>query len=405
MELSCRIYIEGCSARLCALARMRVGARARGSREIMEKREPKYKPYHGKQEERVYRYSLLDASCDAFGLVGVDMGGLGCCSRYGVYSGTSINSLEGSLVIGGLQHCHSVACCPVCSYSLGIERCNEIGSFIWCVRKQGFGVYLVSLTCSHKMTDDLALLIKRMMSASSAMWRNGSLRRSLKDWGYLGRITSFEVMTHGVNGFHPHLHILLIGSDDLDVDAVGADLLDYWSKSLKSEGLKCNEHGCDVMGYKGVTDYITKMQTELSLLNVTKDMSKGGESMSPMNLLSCWNIERDVSFAREWVDYCIGVKGKRITVWSRGLRDVASMLRKQYNLEIPDDKKEMNGLIIFDDSRQYEKLKPWQWRLLVEMIYQDKIDKVLRLMDDKGIGYYFNRRNYDEFKKIVYGMN
>lgn len=369
----------------------------------MENHEPDYKPYRSKQEERVYRIALLDASKDAFSAVGgADMGGLALCSRArrDMLTNFGIVSSPEGLYLQGLQHCHSISCCPVCSYRLGIDRCNEIGSFIWCVRKETKGVYLVSLTCSHKRKDKLKDLVSRLMNASSFMWRDGSLRRLLKDVGYIGRITSFEVMLMGLNGVHPHLHILLVADSGLDVQFFENLLLMEWKKALNHFGLDCNEHGSDCFGYQGVADYITKMQTELSLLNVTKNMSKGGSSMSPMNVLVSWDLERKMEYARQWVSFVQSMKGKRITIWSRGLKEYAKDLLKKYGLVIEDEKPEGNCLLFLENSKDFSKFKPWEWKLFIECIYQGKIDRVLTVLQSRHVEYYLDNETLKEFYSV-----
>lgn len=369
----------------------------------MEKHEPDYKPYRSKEEERIYRIALLDASKDAFSAVGgADMGGLALCSRArrDVLTDFGIVASSGGLYLQGLQHCHSISCCPVCSYRLGIDRCNEIGSFIWCVRKEKKGVYLVSLTCSHKSKDKLKDLVARLMGASSYMWRDGSLRRLLKSVGYIGRITSFEVMLMGINGVHPHLHILLIADEDLPVDFFSNLLLAEWKKSLNHYGLDCNEHGADCFGYQGVGRYIEKMQTELSLLNVTKNMSKGGSSMSPMNVLVSWDLERKIEYARQWVSFVQSMKGKRITCWSKGLKDYAKELVIKYGLKVEEEIDYGNCLLFLEDSRDFSKFRPWEWRMFVECIYAGKIERVLKVLQDRNVRYYLDNKTLKEFYDV-----
>lgn len=371
----------------------------------MENHEPNsFTPYKSKEGERVYRHHLLDASIDAFSCVGgADMGGLASCCRYstGLF-GSAICATDNGIFLQGVQHCHSISCCPVCSYSLGVERCNEIGSFIWCVRKEHKGVYLVSLDCSHKIDDDFSSLLKSLMSASMAMWRDGSLRRVLSSVGFVGRITSFECMMGGVNGFHPHFHILVIADEGLDVDFLGGLFLAEWKKSLKASGLFCNEHGCDCLGYEGVGDYITKMQSELSLLNATKNYGKGKSgSMSPMQYLRMWDLERNPDYAETWVNYVKTVKGKRVNVWSRGLKDYASRLREKYDIHLKGlDNSDMEGLIVLDNFRDYQKLKPEEWRLLIELIYKGKLDSVRTVLDARHIPYYANNNAINKFLKV-----
>ena len=373
--------------------RARVRARASLYWVIMENHEQSHKtPYWRAEyqlEEKIFRYELLDSSLDAFHNMGVSVGSLGLCSREacGLMDVAICYSSEGGIWLQGRQSCHSVSSCPVCSYNIGVHRVDELNLSIWCFRQFGFGVYLVTLTCHHTAEMSFNDLLLRLGLACNELFRMHEVRNFLKKLGMIGRITSYETMMLGENGYHPHYHILLIADENLDVDYIGKWLLKYWIKCLDKFGLWCNEHGLDCLSYQGVANYITKMASELTLLNFKRS---SGESVTPFQCLKLYHDSKDMEIGKIWVNYCKAVKGKRILVWSRGLKNLAFTMHALLCKNLQHENSRVYGLLHLNNWKDYKRLSPVQWQEIIRQIIRGNLDYVKELLNSVHISNYIN---------------
>lgn len=347
--------------------------------------------------ERIYRYELLDSALQLYKKYGLEdrLSGLCSCSRYSPLKAFGFSVLpDGSVVMEGLNKCHCRSSCPVCGYGEQISTMNEIQRGIWNARHMGFGVYLVTFTFRHGAGDDLSVIQSAFSEARQRLYRNHSYRDFMKSLGYLGRISDYEVQLCGINGFHPHSHELFIMDPDMDLQMVQDLTADYWLEALSSVGLSAKRDiSVDVLGYRGVGDYITKMGAELCLGNYTKDSWDGSSSMSPFRCLAKYHDTQDDYFGVWWVDYVMNVRRKRMLGWSRGLKDRLNVHEFVEDV-IEKDWAELEGhrrsILIIDDPDHLRRLAPWQWCTLREVMNRGDVQAVEDLLRKVRIPYYIN---------------
>jgi hypothetical protein len=254
------------------------------------------------------------------------------CTRWLTYgeSGVELRSYPAlnKAKFSGLQTCSSVWMCPVCAAKITERRRSlELAPALVLARAQGLHVYMVTYTLRHNHSDRLGDLLDGLRKARKASRSGAAYVRIAARHGIVGSIRALEV-THGANGWHPHIHELLF----LDVapDRVGlvADLRAQWDRGLAKAGLKAvNSHGCDVAEtYKHVEEYVAKygkepkwgVAEEMSKQPVKKARDKSGKSA--FQLLSDFTFEGDLKAGALFVEYAQVLHGSRQLYWSPGLK-------------------------------------------------------------------------------------
>ena len=113
----------------------------------------------------------------------------------------------------GLSTCGSTWACPVCEPKIANARALEISRAAAGWDRAGNSVFMVTFTASHALGMLLSALIM-LISSAFRFTISGRPWRTLKDAvGIVGTIRSMEV-THGLNGWHPHLHVLVFVRGD-----------------------------------------------------------------------------------------------------------------------------------------------------------------------------------------------
>lgn len=353
--------------------------------------------------EQSYRYQMLLSAQMLYRMVGLQAklkGLANCCRRYNpAIKGFFLSLYGGDLVVRGRCKCHNRASCPVCSYPKQRSIMSEICRGIWNARRKGYGVYLVTLTFSHGVGDDLGAIQYMMSYARESMYRQGGFRAGMVEMGYIGRITDYEVQLMGVNGSHPHTHELFFGLSGLNLTEIEELYSKYWVPALYEAGLSGRIGvAVKVTGYKGVGDYITKMGSEVCLQNFSKK-SWGGGSLAPMQVLSRYTDIGDQRYADAWIDYVMNIRGKRLIGFSRGLRDCLGMMEFEDVNEV-DDTRNVDVLQVnLDDSR---KLSMCEWYDVCEMMQNGELNSALSYLKSIRISYEIYGGGLNRLRDIVY---
>jgi hypothetical protein len=218
-----------------------------------------------------------------------------------------------------VQRCGSVWICPVCAAQISEGRRQELKDGIDKWTKEGGSVYLLTLTNPHHHGDNLDRLLAGQKKALKYFWSDRKPKEMLQALNKVGHVTATEV-THGVNGWHPHYHILLFFKGQINHKALRSFLATQWQHCCKKAGLKVPsiEHGCDLRDGTYAQQYVSKWGLEDEM---TKGHTKKGRegSATPWDLLrqSEDGCERS---GRLFQQYAGSFKGKRQLHWSRGLK-------------------------------------------------------------------------------------
>lgn len=243
-------------------------------------------------------------------------------------------TVKGAAVYGGLQTCGSVWACPVCAAKVSERRRAELLHAIQVHRDQGGDVLLLTLTNPHRLGDSLAEAVERQ---SYAMSRFNSTRQALKLWASIecvGTVRAWEV-THGVNGWHPHFHLLLFVSAGLDLAELRERFYALWANSCRLAGLPVPEYavpyrlpggglgifwGVDVQDGKQAANYASKWGLESEMTKGHIKKARVVKGRTPFDLLRAKLYDDDRQAAVLFKEFAECFKGRRQLVWSKGLK-------------------------------------------------------------------------------------
>lgn len=250
------------------------------------------------------------------------------CGRYRTGAGdVQVRNVEGTGYYGGLQTCGSIWACPVCSAKIRNTRADEISGSVVRHINAGGGAIFVTLTVPHYAPERLsetfslvASIFRR--SISGAAWVNARER-----YGVLGTIRAIEV-THGENGWHPHLHVLVILRDPSTADAVSAWFSERWRKVAEGYGRRPDPSigavARLVSDPEAVAAYVAKVQDPIGLgAELARSDLKDGRrrsSRTPFAILRSARTTGDVADRDLWREYEAATHGRQAITWSAGLR-------------------------------------------------------------------------------------
>lgn len=352
------------------------GSAVRRRADVLPKQGASDENPEGRRDRRRRRYALQHVAGKL--LPGERVAACMCgCGRGGVE--VVINS-AGVAGYRGLQTCGSVWVCPVCSARVSGVRRAELNSLLGWGRGMGYSPVMMTLTLSHHARMSLHDVLEALKDAKrklhqSKAWRAISGR-------VVGHVTATEV-TYGANGWHPHLHMLLLVTGGVD-DAVGllAGLRGTWIKILGRMGYYANDHALQVQGAAAAGDYVAKWGAaeELSLSTTKGGSSPSNGGLHPFQLLERAAGDLYGVDAGLFIEYAQEFKGRRQLVWSLGLKRAVGIVEVA-DAEIVAESADADdpGSVVF------AVVAAGAWRKLCDM----KLRAQLLTAVEMGTGYQF----------------
>lgn len=291
----------------------------------------------------------------------------------------------------GLVTCGSWSACPVCGSKIAEARRLEFQTVVAFMRSRGYVVAMVTLTLRHKSGDDLGQLVDWLLGVFDEVKKDRIYgwsdieklfgivapgRRGLVRSRIFG-IRAFEC-THGYNGWHPHLHILMFLRSGSDVEIFGRLMRDAWyevnggefelrgchAEELLPVDRDMWERGCTVTcNDADVADYISKfgrpprwdVSSEIAMSH--RKLAGGGEGYSkhytPLELLNKYLEEGDEEAGRLWLEFGEVMFRRNMTTWSPGLREFVGLGREQTDEEVAEDTHDYKTLLALLSSSMW----------------------------------------------------
>ncbi len=293
---------------------------------------------------------------------------------------------------GGLQVCGSVWMCAVCAARISEVRRLELDQAI---KAWGGQLVLATFTLQHKASDALVSLLDDLQGAVRKM-RSGRAWMAFQErYGMVGSIRALE-NTDGVNGFHPHQHVLFFVASGIDLEAFTRELRDRWGSSVAKVGRYASPRwGLDVQAADAkIADYVAKFGREpkwTTAHELAKAVSKRGrrDGLTMMELLDAYVVLGDVAAGQRWQEYAITFKGRKQLVWSKGLRALLGLVvEEKSDQEIVEE--------IVEDAVILAQLDMAAWRVvlandargeLLEVASSGDADKVWLFLGSLGIRF------------------
>jgi hypothetical protein len=312
--------------------------------------------------------------------------------------GVHIRNSGGRHSLGGLAVCANAWVCPVCATRIASRRADEVRDLIKHSKKQGLIVEMVTLTVPHGLGDSAKFLSDSVTAAWRSFTAHGSWKRpggprslpGIKPRaGVQGYVRALEV-THGFNGWHPHLHIIFISENGLMQHRVR--IWELWSSVCVSLGLGAPslERGVDIQNGDKAGEYLCKFSDDGELLltrqgqairwdvadELTLANKKSGKngSRKPHQILADAEFNHhDILLFREFAE---AFKGKSQLQWTPGLKKWAG-IGELTDAEIAESQSETD--LVFMIPTIY-----WK-QILKTSASADRRSTIIRLSETGGV--------------------
>lgn len=261
--------------------------------------------------------------------------------------------------------CSRVWLCPVCASRITEERRKELHKAITAWRG---GKVMVTYTLRHNRGMRLEATLEKFLDAYRS-FKGGKMFQSIKRLsGWQGSVKALEV-TYGENGWHPHIHELVLLSNKIEQGYEGhmqVMMRRHWLNVLERHGLDADyTHGLDVReADKDIADYIAKYGYEprsfgwTAAHELTKSPAKVGNlsGKSPLQLLMDYG-EGDMKAGKLWREYAACFKGKHQLQWSLGVRELLGLDKEKTDEEIAESIPEDTILFAQFTKREWQAIK------------------------------------------------
>jgi len=281
----------------------------------------------------------------------------------------------------GLMQCGHIWTCPACSRRLRTERGKRVEAAV-----NGLGKRWQMVTVTLRHHDAMALAVS--LPALSKAWRR------TRQGGKVQRIWSERVsasvraveVTHGRNGWHPHVHVLLRTTEwtDEEKDALLARWQDAITDELGKVGRPDALHAItwsepfDGDDAKGRALYVAKLGLEIS----------GAGKLGRKGSRSHWQVAEDAANGDErsrllWHEFYTATKGKR----ALELDDRAQAAAEKF---MQQDPKEGSGepmgsiRVLRDDVRALRYEEKFTRRIFAEVL------EAAETQGEAGVRWYVN---------------
>ena len=282
------------------------------------------------------------------------------------YVGVYVAPEFGSAFYSGLVTCGSVWACPVCSAKVQQRRRGEVSEAIDWAHENGLQSVMVTLTFPHCNWHKLKKLLLQQRMALQRLRAGGPWNRFKQRFGYHYLIRALEV-THGENGWHPHVHELWFVDGNADADEMQTVILRMWESACQRAGLNTSanreafhKHSVDIKGHCSNSDYLAKQDDsrhwgadrEIATATTKAGKAKG---LHPFGLLAR-AADGDRRAGRLFLTYALAMKGQRQLVWSPGLKRVVG-LREITDESLAEQRKEAADLLGMLSSEDWKRVR------------------------------------------------
>ena len=308
----------------------------------------------------------------------------------------------------GLQTCKSVWACPICSFKIRTKRAIEIAVAIAVHRAKGGSVMLLTLTTQHSFGESLDEVWDQVQETWSWLIKHYRYTQLRKRLG-LAFIRTIEVM-HGLNGWHPHLHVLLFSDVEIDpfdtrdqYHEIARIFHDLWIDHMKTEYGRDvrSSYGVDLRmvkadDAKGVGTYCTKAGYEVAMA----DGKEGRARTSRHPFAIAYDAvetgdTQSIALFREWIK---GSHGRHMWSWSKGLREAVGLGPEKTDEELADEADETVGRICTISKKLWRQIITTRIGLRARFLAaldngRAGLDQAIGLLLDHGLGVQVETRS------------
>ena len=317
------------------------------------------------------------------------------------------NTAVGQVLIGlsgnqahftNLATCGSVWACSVCSAKVLTIRSEEIGTAVDVWAKRDGRFIFETLTLSHSKHDSLSKVWASVSKAFTST-NSGTFSKLHEEFGQVGYMKVVEV-THGINGWHVHLHLLRFISRQLtqcELSEWSTSIFTRWAASLVKQGFKVPQAKYHVFELvespEKIKGYFAKNFDNSNVLPGMELSSSGvvrGHGM--WGVLDVALASRSSEACRIWEEWERTSRGKRQISWSKNLRNLLGLGKQLSDDEAVSSIDSFVPLIAIDGAsvRLLGRLGSIQSRVL-RAIEQSDIATACQLLTEHGVNWWFTK--------------
>ena len=241
----------------------------------------------------------------------------------------------------GLVTCGNVWTCPVCQYKIMARKRAQLGRILTNSIGDGCKLGYITLTVPHHAFQSAKELQSVVVESYRKIRQSRRYRRiigKIKDESFgedvqlrldvvgrtgrkkqlpkvllpefVGDIRTLEV-THGANGWHPHLHVLLVAKcSEEQMEIFASEIFDMWSKQVEKQKLgKCSPQAFKyklIEDDEGIGDYVGKSDIVWEMADSHGKSAKGSGRNPSQILFDIWagngDPERDKKLYKEYAE-------------------------------------------------------------------------------------------------------
>ena len=289
-------------------------------------------------------------------------------------------------------------------------RKGEIENILLKAQAKGLSALFLTVTLQHTRDSELSELLKTLLAA----WRSVFSGDRTGERQVLSRVKAQikSVETRwGRNGFHPHLHVLLMVDEaglseteaGLFEDKLAEVIFSRYQRAVEKRGMVAEREAYNsrpVSMAGAAAHYVTKIEAALELTSpdTKKGFAGGARSYTMFQLLSLYERgERQLygkDIAEVFREFARATKGKRAVSYSRGIKDLLGIEAKPdeelaLEAELPEEKtiavvsadvwrvvcarKMRAQLLAVADSGDERQVSAWLDALGVKPIFEDAL--------------------------------
>lgn len=236
-----------------------------------------------------------------------------------------VHRKDGKGFYTNLQTCGSVWVCPVCAAKISESRRLELSGGLRKWQEAGGKVRHLIQTVRHHKGQSLEEVLEGIGKARKYMRNRKPWKKKVSHF-LAGTVRALEV-TYGDNGWHAHIHELLLIRPGLGlgewlqmVNGLG-EIGGMWRDACLTAGMGEPDpvHGIRIQNGQYAAAYAAKWGLECEITKAHIKQARGRGGYTPFDLLREYK-GGDRGAKTLFREYALAFKGKRQLVWSEGLK-------------------------------------------------------------------------------------
>lgn len=317
------------------------------------------------------------------------------CGRVSLGGMVEVRKSGDAVGLAGLATCGSVWACPCCNAKIQARRRMEVGVALSHTLGNGGSAAFGSLTLRHHKGTNPGELWKAISKCWESVTRDRTVKRLRLDMGLLGIVRTAEI-THGFNGWHPHIHPLFLFKEQVtaqQVQQLHAAQFRAWAAAAARLGLETPlEAAQDLHLVRGDTadkelsDYMAKVTWEM-----TSTQTKNGGGRTPWQIFADFRTTADLEDLELWQRFEQFSKGKRSITWSRGLRKLVGLDVEKTDEEIAAETlgSKEDTVVYIEDWAPFRANPTWGGEMLT-VLQRDGEEAVIAWLNRHGVKWVKN---------------